>query len=83
MGPCVDGVFMPPMATGKRKRRYSRLPLVRASLCGHFPPRRLRWHRVSLSSHQNPKKILKNEKATQGKKLAYLVSEKSFCKNKI
>ena len=47
-----------------------RLPLVRASLCGPFPPRRLRRHRVSLSSHQNPKKILKNEKVSHGKNLA-------------
>ena len=47
-----------------RRREYGapvsrRLPLVRASLCGPFPPQRLRWHRVSLSSHQNPKKIFK------------------------
>ena len=80
---CVDGVFMPPMATGKQKRGYSRLPLIYASLCGPFPPRRPRRHRVSLSSHQNPKKILKNEKVSHGQKLACPVSKNLSQKKRI
>ena len=74
IGSCVDGVFMPPMATGKQKRGYSRLPLVRASLCGHFPPRRLRRQQPSrfpfITINQKPQKILKNEKVSHGKNLA-------------
>ena len=76
---CVDGVFMPPMATGKQKRGYSRLPLVRASLCGHFPPRRLRRQQPSrfpfITINQKPQKILKNEKVSHGQKLACPVSK--------
>ena len=78
MGPCVDGVLMPPMATGKRKRSYSRIPLVRASLCGPFPPRRLRRHRGSLSSHQSKtlKKISKMRKCLMDRNLRVLFQKR-------
>ena len=82
IAPCVDGVLMPPMATGKRKRSYSRIPLVRASLCGPFPPRRLRRHRGSLSSHQSKtlKKISKMRKCLMDRSLRVLF-QKIFLKN--
>ena len=60
MDPCVDGVLMPPMATGKRKKRYSRIPLVRASLCGPFPPRRLAGIGFAVRFHHNKQETPKN-----------------------
>ena len=47
-------------------------------------PRR-HWHRGSLLSHQTqkPKKKFKNEKASQGKKLASIVAKNLFTKSKI
>ena len=83
IGPCVDGVLMPPMATGKRKRRYSRIPLVCASLCGPFPPRRLHRHRGSLSSQQNKtlKKFSKMRKHLKARNLRVLF-QKIFLKKR-